>query len=367
MRISIIVAASICFLILCFYFTRDNAFAIESSMLSITAVGDTTGNKIKKENLSSALSSEVGNIIKSSDLFIFNLEAVLVGSKENVQKCEGFSYEQSVFVSNSTFADYLKLAPITIANLANNHILECNSEGIKETKRVLTEKGIYFVGAGQNLQEACEPLFIKYNGLDIAFVSYNFVLPHLVSADPNRPGAASLSVCNHDYGNFRLKKGVDLIVASIHLGLWSPDVNKEQVKVVDYLIKSGVDIVIGHSPHMPQAMLATEEGKLAFFSLGNFIFRPDYEMPSLAHTTIVPKINLYKDNRMDITIYPVRIDSGGVPHIEKNTNDIISRIAEGSKMFNTSIKIQNNLGYISTKSNITEIEKIVLSIHNSSI
>jgi poly-gamma-glutamate capsule biosynthesis protein CapA/YwtB (metallophosphatase superfamily) len=357
MGISIIAAALICFLILCFYSTINNTFGIESSVLSITAVGDTTGNRIKKENLSSALSSEIGDIIKSSDLFIFNLEAVLVGSKENVPKCEGFPYEQSVFVSNSTFADYLKLAPITIANLANNHILDCNSEGINETKRVLTEKGIYSVGAGQNLEEACEPLFIKYNGLDIAFVSYNFVLPHLVSADTNHPGAASLSVCNHDYGNFRLHNGIDLIVASMHLGLWSPDVNKEQLKVVDYLIKAGVDIVIGHSPHMSQAIVSTEEGELAFFSLGNFIFRPDYEMPSLAHTTIMPKINLYKDNRMNITIYPVRIDSDGVPHVEENTNDIVSRIAEDSKKFNTSIKVHNNLGYVSTKGNITEIEK----------
>jgi poly-gamma-glutamate capsule biosynthesis protein CapA/YwtB (metallophosphatase superfamily) len=356
MRIPIIATASICFLNLYFHFSINGAIAVENPVLSIAAVGDTTGNKIEKKNLTSDLSSEIGNVIKTSDIFIFNLETVLVGSKENVQNCEGFPHEQSVFVDNSSFADYLNLAPITIANLANNHILECNSEGIKETKRVLSEKGIYSVGAGQNLQEACEPLIVKYNGLDIAFVSYNFVLPHLVSADTNHPGAASMNACNHDYNNFRLEDGVDIVVASIHLGVWSPDVNKDQIKVVDYLIKSGVDIVIGHSPHMPQAISAKEEGKLAFFSLGNFIFRPDYDMPSLAHTTIVPKINLYKDYKVDATIYPVRIDSGGIPHVEKNTSDIISRIADASKKFNTSIEVQGNLGYVSTKGNVTQIE-----------
>ncbi len=356
MKIPTIAAASICFLNLYFNSYIDSAFAIERPVLSITAVGDTTGNKIDEGNLSTAFSSEIGNIIKSSDLFIFNLEAVLIGSKERVQKCEGIPDEQSVFVDNSSFADYFNLAPITIANLANNHIFECNSEGIKETKRVLTEKCIYSVGAGHNLQEVCEPLFIKYNGLNIAFVSYNFLLPHLVSADTNHPGAASLSACNQDYNNFRLKKNVDLIIASIHLGIWSPDVNKDQIKVVDYLIKSGVDIVIGHSPHMPQAILATE-GNLAFFSLGNFIFRPDYEMPLLAHTTILPKINLYKDDRMDTTIYPIIIDAGGVPHIEKSANDIVSRIAEASEKFDTSIEVESNLGYVSTKGNTPGIEK----------
>jgi hypothetical protein len=64
MRISIIAAALICFLILCFYSTINNTFGIESSVLSITAVGDTTGNRIKKENLSSALSSEIATLLK---------------------------------------------------------------------------------------------------------------------------------------------------------------------------------------------------------------------------------------------------------------------------------------------------------------
>ena len=320
-----------------------------SKLLSITAVGDTTGFNIKKENLSSSLSSNIGNVIKSSDIFIFNLETVLMDFKENVSSCEGFPHEQSVFVSNSSLADYLKLAPITIANLANNHIFECNSEGIKETKRVLTEKGIYSVGAGQNLEEACQPLFINYNGLNLAFVSYNFVLPHLISADTNRAGAARLDRCNHNYEYLKLHNGTDIIIASIHLGLWSPDVSNEQVRVVNHLFESGVDIVIGHSPHMPQAIMITKGGKLAFFSLGNFIFRPNYEMPLLAHTTILPKINLYKLNRMDVEVYPVKIDTGGIPHVEEeNTKDIISKIAENSKKFDTSIDLLGNVGYVSS-------------------
>jgi poly-gamma-glutamate capsule biosynthesis protein CapA/YwtB (metallophosphatase superfamily) len=340
--------------IIIYFCSIPNVFGTiqNSRLLSITAAGDTTGVNIKKENLSSSLSSNIGNIIKSSDIFIFNLETVLVDSKENISRCEGFPHEQSVFVSNSSFADYLKLAPITIANLANNHIFECNSEGIKETKRVLTEKGIYSVGAGQNLEEACEPLFINYNGLNLAFVSYNFVLPHLISADTNRSGAASLDACNHNYGYLKLSKGADIIIiASIHLGLWSPDVSSEQVRVVNHLFESGVDIVIGHSPHMPQAIMITKGGKLAFFSLGNFIFRPDYEMPPLAHTTILPKINLYKDNKMDVEVYPVKIDAGGIPYLgeEENTKDkIISRIAENSKKFDTLIDLRGSIGYLSS-------------------
>ena len=343
-------------LLLQFYYTRSKlAEATTSSpeeIVSIMAVGDSIGYNIENENL-----SNLGTIIhNSTDIFIFNLEGVLAddaslrNSSSSAVICEGFPSRQSTFVSNSTFVDHLKLAPITIANLANNHVFDCGVEGIKETRKVLIEKNILSVGAGQDLQEACEPLLVQREGFRIAFVSYNFMLEDLVSAQANRSGGASMDACNHDYNNIRLQKGADLIIASIHLGYWSPDVNEAQVKVVQHLFDSGVDMVIGHSPHMPQAIAATKGGNLAFFSLGNFILRPDYIMPELAHTTIVPKIDFYADNTVNVTIYPVRIDDGGIPHLEEHgNNDTISRIAKNSDEFSTSIIIHDNLGLLSIK------------------
>jgi capsule synthesis protein PGA_cap len=342
-------------LLLQFYHVRSNLAEATSSPeegVSIMAVGDSIGYNIENENLSN-LSSIIHN---STDIFIFNLEGVLAddaslsNSSSSAVTCEGFPSRQSTFVSNSTFVDYLKLAPITIANLANNHVFDCGAEGVNETKKVLKEKNILSVGAGQDLEEACEPLLVEHKGLRIAFVSYNLVLEDLVSAQANRAGGANMDACNHDYNGIRSQEGADLIIASIHLGYWSHDANEEQVKVVQYLFDSGVDMVIGHSPHMPQAIAATKGGNLAFFSLGNFILRPDYTMPPLAHTTIVPKIDIYANNTVNVTIYPVRIDNDGIPHLEeKSNNEIISRVAKDSDKFNTSLKIHDNLGLLSVK------------------
>jgi hypothetical protein len=334
-----------------FYTTQDSVATPSSGkeIVSIMAVGDSIGHNIKSENLVGLV-----NIVNGSDIFIFNLEGVLVDSIQNIKACEGFPSHQSILVSNSSFVNHLKkLAPLTIANLANNHIFDCSSEGIKETKRVLDENNILSVGAGQDLHQACEPLFIQAKGLDLAFVSYNFVIKDLVSADTHHAGAATLDACNHDYNSLKVEKGADVIIASIHLGFWSDDVTEEQVEIIQHLFDSGVDIVIGHSPHIPQAMITTKDGNIAFFSLGNFIFRPDYEMPLLAHTTIVPKIDIYTDGRIiDVTIYPVKIDNDGIPHIiqeeeDDRNNEIISRIAEDSKEFNTFINVTDNLGRIS--------------------
>lgn len=208
------------------------AIAAESSekTVSIMAVGDSIGYKIKQEKL-----SNLNNIIhNNTDIFIFNLEGVLAAdsslldNSNSIEECKGFPSYQSTFVTEPTFVDYLKLAPITIANLANNHIFDCGIEGIKEIKKILAEKDILSVRAGQNLKEACEPLFIQSNeGLRIVFVSYNFVLKDLVSAQSNRAGGASIDSCNHDYNKIRLQNQADLVVASIHLGYWSSNVSDE--------------------------------------------------------------------------------------------------------------------------------------------
>jgi poly-gamma-glutamate capsule biosynthesis protein CapA/YwtB (metallophosphatase superfamily) len=314
-------------------------------MLSIMAVGDSIGYNIDGKKL-----SNLSQIIKAPDIFIFNLEGVLIDSMDKGPECKGFPAYQSVFVSNSSFVRHLKLAPITIANLANNHIYDCGSEGIKETKKILHEQGILSVGAGQNLQDACEPLFISAKDKVIAFVSYNYMIRDLVSADKNRSGAADMDACSHDYNKLK-QRNADVIIASIHLGYWSANVTQRQVTEIQSLFDSGVDIVIGHSPHIPQAIMVTEAGNLAFFSLGNFILRPDYPMPPLAYATIVPRLDVMENNTVDVTIYPVRIDNYGIPHLEQNNNNnnIISRIAKDSDNFNTSIKIRDNLGLLSVK------------------
>ena len=309
------------------------------------AVGDSIGYNIDSKKL-----SNLSQIIKAPDIFIFNLEGVLIDSTDKAVECKGFPAYQSTFVSNSSFVHQLKLAPVTIANLANNHIYDCGSEGIRETKKILDEQGILSVGAGQDLLEACKPLFVSAKGNVIAFVSYNFMIRDLVSAGMNRSGAADMDACSHDYNKLK-EKNADIVIASVHLGYWSANVTQKQVAEIQHLFDSGVDIVIGHSPHIPQAIGATEAGNLVFFSLGNFILRPNYIMPPLAYKTIVPRLDIMENNTINLSIYPVIIDKEDIPHLEENkNNDIISRIVKDSGNFYTSIKIRDKLGFLSVKS-----------------
>ncbi len=348
MRTAVLVA--IVFLVLLtsvgFLDLHDGWIHFASKPLTLVAVGDSIGYNVPIVRLSG-----LKGLIGSADIFIFNLEGVLNTLTYPPLKCEGFPRFQSILTSDASFAKYMKLAPLTIANMANNHILDCGAEGIRRTKQVLLSNNILSLGAGLDQRAACEPLILNIRDEWIAFVSYNFAISELVSASADRAGAATLAGCRHSYQQFR-SEGVDLIVASIHYGSWSSQVTPEQVRIVDQLFNSGIDLVLGHSPHMPQAILA-REGKLVFFSLGNFIFRPDYRMPTLAYTSIVPRIT-YFENRIDVILHPILIDEYGIPRSD-SSSQTIERITKASTGFNTYLVVQDNVGYLSITRGSTDI------------
>jgi len=312
--------------------------------ITISAVGDSIGYKIRMEDL-----ENLTEMTGKPDVFVFNLEGVLRRPGDLPLKCEGFPSVQSVLTSDQSFARYMKLAPVTIANMANNHVLECGAPGIEQTKNILSQNGILSVGAGLNLSEACKPLRVQVKGWCIVFVSYDFVLTQLVSATSNGAGAATLAGCQQNLLKIK-SDNVDLLVVSIHYGTWSSEVTQDQMDLVIRLLDAGTDLVIGHSPHIPQAVMA-KNGKLAFFSLGNFIFRPDYRMPPSAYMSVVPRITFSRD-RVYVSIHPVIIDYNGIPSPD-HSNTTIRKIAQASQAFDTILEITGNTGQLSIARNTT--------------
>lgn len=72
-------------------------------------------------------------------------------------------------------------------------------------------------------------------------------------------------------------------------------------------LKYGVDVVIGHHPHVPQGYEAVGK-KMIFYSLGNFIFDTDYQrIQAQTDVGIVVKLNFSKKS-FDWTYLPIKID-----------------------------------------------------------
>jgi len=265
--------------------------------------------------------------------------------------------DQSCFVSPPSFASYMKAGTLTVASLANNHILDGGEIGVEKTRAALAENGIDCVGAGGNAAEACQPLLLAVKGVKVGFLAYNLVNELVFSAKGDRAGAASFTACNVADCVRLLKMKADVVVVALHWGTsWTQEVKASQIVAADQIHQAGADIVIGHHPHMLQAFKAYEKG-LTIFSLGNFVLRPDYPMPAEAHNSVVALIEIAERKVRRCYLYPVRLDDYGVPRLPTRLEAriILSNLADLSEAFNTQIEVEKWIGTI----RIRDVDSIV--------
>lgn len=207
-------------------------------------------------------------MFKKDDLTIVNLETpVTTGGV-------GAANKQFVFKGSPKALDALKSAGVDAVNLANNHTLDQGEQGLRDTLDHLAERGIPYVGAGLNSEEAFSAQYFERNGIKIALLGFTRVIPASDwAAGKNKPGLAS--VYNSAEGLKAIaaaKKQADLVVVVVHWG-------KERVEQYDELqqslghsfIDAGADLVIGGHPHVLQG-IEPYKGKWIAYSTGNFIF-----------------------------------------------------------------------------------------------
>ena len=189
-----------------------------------------------------------------------------------------------------------------IVSLAGNHMVDYGIDTVLDTIEHFNKKGIQTVGAGRNLQEARRPAFIEKNGVRVAFLAYCSVVIEGYEAGPNKGGIAPLRAhqsyvavdyqagipprvvtvpYEEDLANMveditSAKKAADVVVLSLHWGLhFIPRMIAEyQPIVAKAAFKAGADLILGHHAHVPKA-IENQNGKVCFYSLGNFIFSTD--------------------------------------------------------------------------------------------
>ena len=163
---------------------------------------------------------------------------------------------------------------LDLVTLANNHALDFGMDALLDTCDTLDQAGIYHVGAGRNLEEACKPVIITEKGESIGFLGASRVIPvGSWNASASKPGMLttydpSLLLEQIDH----LKETCDYVVVYVHWGIEKKDRPEEyQRSLGKQYIDAGADLVIGSHPHVLQG-IEYYKGKPIVYSLGNFIF-----------------------------------------------------------------------------------------------
>jgi gamma-polyglutamate biosynthesis protein CapA len=241
------------------------------SQLKIACVGDTMcGDSFNLLGCGAAssldkygsdfLSPEIVNIFSSHDIVICNVECVLsdIGRKENILRTLHMRGRPEA-------AKYLAKWGITVAHVANNHILEQGLDAAVDTVRQLQNAGIKTVGAGKNgyFQPGIEPLSMTLGTQSVSIVGACFHNDkYAFKSNPDEVlQTIKAQAAKHN-----------LVIVSVH---WGDELidrpSTWQKQLAQQFINTGASLVIGHHPHVVQGIDKSGNALIAY-SLGNFIF-----------------------------------------------------------------------------------------------
>ncbi|OGT20546.1 MAG: poly-gamma-glutamate biosynthesis protein [Gammaproteobacteria bacterium RBG_16_57_12] len=213
------------------------------------------------------------------DVRIINLETAVTISNEYWPK--GINYR--MHPANSPC---LTAAAIDCCVLANNHVLDWGPAGLEETLVTLARAGIMYAGAGRTLDEAQAPAVMGVPGkgsvVVFSFGSETSGISRDWGATTGRPGVNLLpdlsdtTVRRIAEQVKRIKRGGDIVVASIHWGgNWDYNIPRDQREFAHALIDAaGVDLVHGHSSHHVKGIEVYKD-RLILYGCGDFL--TDYE------------------------------------------------------------------------------------------
>lgn len=165
----------------------------------------------------------------------------------------------------------IKNAGFNIVSLANNHIMDFGSDGLKQTLQEMETNGISSMGAGLSSEEVYRPLILKDHELTLGIL---FLAENGFGALTRKHG------CGYAwFGDERAKQAIkeclckcDRTIIVCHGGAEKWDYPlPEYRELYRAWIDQGVTAVIGHHPHVPQGWEKYGSGYI-FYSLGNFIF-----------------------------------------------------------------------------------------------
>ena len=304
--------------------------------------------------------ANVQTLIQDADIGFGNLEAPVSKRGQPVEKWINMR------MAPDRLAD-VRTAGFDILTIANNHMMDYGLDAFYDTRKLLPEHGLAVVGAGDNLDEAWQPVILTTGEQKVAFLAAASTLGPGLAASEYRPGVAPVHVSeayNIDFAASMEQPGsapyvqtrawpedvaraeqavrdaksrADFVIIAMHWGvppLWR---SRFQDGLADYqpvvghrLAEAGADLVVGHHPHSLQT-IEVYKGTPIFYSLGNFIFHHNRvgmgstiiarNVPYTIEVgrdrawaeSIILTVELAADGRMTCVMHPILLDSSGNP------------------------------------------------------
>lgn len=247
---------------------------------------------------------ELYEILKQSDLNVFNLEVPLTDVETPIVK-----FGNNLIAPSKTVYGYKALEPIFLT-LANNHSLDQGAEGLTTTLNLLKQHEIAHAGAGANLKEAKKPFIFEKDGVRIGF--YLCTENEFTMATCHSMGANPFDVLDSFDEVAALKEQCDYVIVLYHGGKEyyrypSPMLQRYCRKFVD----RGASLVICQHNHCIGSREDYNGGSI-IYGQGNFIFNSEFytKYKEFVKDSLLIRVEATKDSFV-ICELPIRMTDNG--------------------------------------------------------
>ncbi len=192
------------------------------------------------------------NMISNADIAIGNFEGTVSEIHEHTPL---FAMNFSI---KSTYLAYLRTVGFDILSLANNHSLDFGLSSLTYTRDLCMSYSLVCAGSPNSLN------MYSTHVVNVDEKSIGIIFLHTLIAEPDTVDLKRVLAELSEYS--------DIQVAYIHWGdEYKLSHNTQQEKFAHVLIDEGVDVIVGHHPHVAQDIELYKD-KPIFYSLGNFVF-----------------------------------------------------------------------------------------------
>ena len=276
------------------------------SIIKMSAVGDIlcsdemlsdAYNESTKTYDFSHMFNNISGFINKADIVMGTMETSIIEGEYNDK------------VAPVEFARSVKNSGINLVTISHNHSLDNGVNGLKETSENLEKLG--FDVFGDKIESANAVCIKEVKNTKIAFLTYTCFI------DGQEEKSKEELNCVNMYSEEQVKSDIEYakeneaeyICVMIHWGdAISSTVSDEQKEIADFLVKNGVNLIIGSHPSVVQPMEVRKnaEGDNVFiaYSIGTYISTLSAEE---ARTELVLNIELRKSGKDD-KVYLNKVD-----------------------------------------------------------
>jgi len=295
----------------------------------------------------SSMFTKVKPFLENADIAVANQETMIGGVELGLSSYPTFNSPYEI-------GDTLKDSGIDIVTLANNHTLDRGEQAILNAITHWDSIGMHYTGAFKSNEDREVIRTIQKNGITFSFLSYSYGTNGIPVPEgkPYLINLIDLPLIKLDVE--KAKRISDVVVVSMHWGNeYEKKPNQTQIDLAIELSTMGVDIIIGHHPHVLQPVdwIERSDGSRTFvmYSLGNFlsgqiglerltggiggveITKTAYEGQStiaLANPSFVPTYGYY-DNWRNFEVIPMyQLNDSYLPNYSMHYENIQNHLNE---------------------------------------